>query len=116
MARRLGALLGNARHHVIVSEGPAGRLLGWAHVEHRQSLEGSERAELMGLVVDPTARHGGIGRALVGAVERWASVRGLSSLTVRSNAARVESHPFYEALGFDRDKTQHVYVKRSLAG
>jgi len=32
-------------------------------------------------------------------------------LTVRSNAARELSHPFYEALGYSRDKTQHVYRK-----
>ncbi len=32
-------------------------------------------------------------------------------MTVRSNAARELSHPFYEALGYARAKTQHVYVK-----
>ena len=30
-------------------------------------------------------------------------------LVVRSNVARESSHPFYEALGYKREKTQHVY-------
>jgi hypothetical protein len=34
---------------------------------------------------------------------------------VRSNAARAESHPFYEALGYVRSKTQHVYTKTITA-
>lgn len=57
-------------------------------------------------------RRGGLGRALVGVAEAWTHARGIPSLTVRSNAARAESHPFYEALGYARAKTQHVYSKR----
>lgn len=110
MTRRLGALVRN-EHHCIVVAADAEVLLGWMHVEQRFSLEGGERAELMGLVVDSTARRGGLGRALVGAAEDWARSRGLSSLTVRSNVAREPSHPFYEALGYRREKTQHVYRK-----
>jgi GNAT superfamily N-acetyltransferase len=110
MTRRLTNLLTNERHHVAVAA--RGELVvGWMHVEHRSTLEGGERAELMGLVVDASARRQGLGRELVDAAERWAVSRGLPSLTVRSNAARELSHPFYEALGYSRDKTQHVYSK-----
>ena len=110
MTRRLANLLANERHHVALAA--RGELVvGWMHVEHRSTLEGGERAELMGLVVDASARRHGFGRELVDAAERWAVSRGLLSLTVRSNAARELSHPFYEALGYSRDKTQHVYSK-----
>jgi hypothetical protein len=34
---------------------------------------------------------------------------------VRSNVARELSHPFYESLGYERAKTQHVY-RKTLAG
>jgi GNAT superfamily N-acetyltransferase len=81
------------------------------HVEHRFSLEGGGRAELMGLVVAATARRRGLGRELVDVAENWTASQGLSSLTVRSNAARTLSHPFYESIGYSRSKTQHVYVK-----
>ncbi|MFN0058910.1 MAG: N-acetyltransferase family protein [Planctomycetota bacterium] len=110
MTRRLAILLPSKRHHVAVAVG-RDCLLGWMHVEHRTSLEGGERAELMGLVVDSTARRSGLGRRLVAAAERWTVDQGLSSLTVRSNAARESSHPFYESLAFNRTKSQHVYSK-----
>jgi GNAT superfamily N-acetyltransferase len=110
MARRLTVLSPNDRHHIAVAaSGP--RLLGWIHVEHRFSLEGGDRAELMGLVVDASARRLGLGRKLIGVAEKWAAEHGLAEITVRSNAARELSHPFYERLGFRRAKTQHVYSK-----
>jgi GNAT superfamily N-acetyltransferase len=111
MARRLGVLLPNDLHYIAVAA--AGKeLLGWVHVEHRFSLEGGDRAELMGLVVDSRARRHGLGRELVDVAENWARARGLPAVTVRSNAARELSHPFYEALGYVREKTQHVYRKK----
>jgi len=114
MRRRLGLVLLSDAHHVVVAEAPLPGLHGWAHVESRVSLEGGERAELMGLVVDATARRGGAGRALLHAAEEWARHRGLRSMTVRSNTARTESHPFYEAAGYVRSKTQHVYVRELM--
>jgi GNAT superfamily N-acetyltransferase len=110
MAERLVALLPNGRHCIAVAASGE-RLLGRVHVEHRSSLELGDRAELMALVVDSSARRRGLGRALVEYAEAWALSRGLAALTVRSNAARELSHPFYEALGYTRDKTQHVYSK-----
>jgi GNAT superfamily N-acetyltransferase len=107
---RLAVLLPNERHCIaVVAEGA--RLLGRVHVEHRSSIEGGERAELMALVVDSSARRRGVGRDLVDYAESWARSRGLAAMTVRSNAARELSHPFYEAIGYSRDKTQHVYSK-----
>lgn len=110
MGRRLAVLLADERHYVAVAVS-GGVVVGWMHVERRFSLEGGDRSELMGLVVDSSARRRGLGRELVNAAENWALSRGLSSLTVRSNAARELSHPFYEALGYARVKTQHVYRK-----
>lgn len=108
--RRLGVLLQDDRHYVAVA-GTGNGLLGCMHVEHRLSLAEGERAEIMGLVVDPSARGQGLGRDLVKSAESWARARGLSAITVRSNVARQLSHPFYEALGYSREKTQHVYRK-----
>jgi GNAT superfamily N-acetyltransferase len=111
MRRRLGALLSSDRHHVAVVEGEPPRLLGFVHVEHRTSLEGGDRAELMGLVVDARARRQGLGRRLLAAAEEWAGQRALAALTVRSNVARTSSHPFYAAQGYALSKTQHVYSR-----
>jgi GNAT superfamily N-acetyltransferase len=62
-------------------------------------------------VVDAAQRGLGVGRALVDAVESWARTRGLDRVVVRSNVVRLESHPFYERIGYKRIKTQHVYRK-----
>jgi len=110
LTQRLAALLPNERHCIAVAVSGA-RMLGRVHVEHRSGIEAGERAELMALVVDADARRGGVGRELVAVAEQWALSRGLTSLVVRSNAARELSHPFYLALGYSRDKTQHVYSK-----
>ena len=75
-------------------------------------MQTADRAELIGLVVDSAARRRGLGRALVDAAEQWARSRGLTTVKVRSNVTRELSHPFYEALGYVREKTQHSYRKR----
>jgi GNAT superfamily N-acetyltransferase len=112
MRAALDRLLADSRHFILVADQGSDRLLGWMHVEHRTSLQTADRAELMGLVVDGAARRRGTGRALVDAAEQWAQSQGLATLTVRSNVTRQLSHPFYEALGYVREKTQHLYRKR----
>ena len=87
------------------------KLLGWVAAEHRLLLESGERVEIVGLVVDRTARRKGIGKALVSAVETWTAARGLSTIFVRSNVTRSGSHHFYEGIGYERSKTQHAYAK-----
>jgi putative methionine-R-sulfoxide reductase with GAF domain/GNAT superfamily N-acetyltransferase len=110
MARRLAKLVSNEHHHIaVVASGE--RLFGWMHVERRFSLEGGDRSELMGLVVDSTARRRGFGRELLAVAENWTLAQGLGALVVRSNVIREQSHPFYESLGYARSKTQHVYTK-----
>ena len=114
IAARLALLLSQAHHHVMVADSD-GALLGWIAVERRLTLESGERIEIVGLVVSRTTKRGGIGRALVADAERWALGQGFDSITLRSNVARTESHPFYERLGYVRRKTQHAYSKSLCA-
>jgi GNAT superfamily N-acetyltransferase len=110
MAQRLTMLLPDASQHIAVaSDGE--RLLGWVHVQRGSTLDIGIRAEIVGLVVDATARRHGLGRRLVAVAEDWTRAQGLPALMVRSNVARDVSHPFYESIGFARIKTQHVYAK-----
>jgi GNAT superfamily N-acetyltransferase len=108
MAERLERLLDRTEDGVFVAE-IEGRVVGWIHCAEQELLEAGQRCEILGLIVDPAYRGQGLGRALVGAAERWALNRGLRQLSVRSNVVRAESHPFYEHLGFVRAKTQHAY-------
>lgn len=110
MAARLGNLSGDPHQCVCVVDDGA-RLAGWIAAERRLSLEAGERVEITGLVVDGTARRTGVGRALVAAAEVWAGEQGMALVIVRSNVLRQASHPFYEGLGYVRQKSQHVYRK-----
>ncbi len=112
MAARLERLLGRTEDVVLVAQLADGQVIGWIHAAEHHLLEASERCEILGLVVNAGHRGQGIGRGLVEQVEAWARIRGLPQISVRSNIARSESHPFYERLGFDRAKTQHAYRKR----
>lgn len=111
MAARLDELMGDPRHCVLVLDGE-GHLAGWIAAERRLSLEVSERVEITGLVVDGSTRRGGAGRTLIAAVEAWAAGQGIDVVVVRSNVQRQAAHPFYERLGYERQKSQHVYGKR----
>lgn len=111
-AQRLARLLDSPVHAVLVIDGTPGVLQGFAAAEHRFSLDSGERAEIVALAVSAEARRGGVGRALVAAVEAWAASRGLREVFLRSNVLRSEAHAFYPALGYARSKTQHAYVRR----
>ena len=87
-------------------------VMGWVHAAEQELLDSGRRCEILGLVVAPEVRGRGVGRQLVAAVEEWAAERGLGQLSVRSNIVRIESHPFYERLGFVKLKTQHAYRKQ----
>jgi len=110
MAVRLNVVLSAGDRRVFVATGK-GYLLGWIGIELRTTLETGLKAEIVGLVVDADARRSGVGKALVQAAEAWVRERGLDAVMVRSNVARVESHPFYEGIGYVRRKSQHVYFK-----
>ena len=111
IAARLAILGSSDRCFVCVAESHDGEVTGWIHAESRMTLESGVSFEIMGLVVDGSQRQSGIGRALVGAAEAWASSKEATVMRVRSNVTRTESHPFYERLGYRRQKTQHAYVK-----
>lgn len=111
MKRRMEKLLQSNSYFLAVAENES-RVIAWVAAEKRLLLESGERAEIVGLIVTTSARRSGTGLALVKAAEAWAVEQGMPSISVRSNVARVESHPFYERLGYVRTKTQHAYAKQ----
>ena len=112
IAQRLPVLLTDDRYSVVVAEASDGTIAGWVSGERRLSLETGTFWEITGLVVDSRTRRTGVGRALVRAIETWATEHGAESIRVRSNVVRQESHGFYESTGYSRLKTQHAYAKR----
>lgn len=112
--QRLERLLAAADQAVFVAV-DARRVVGWIHGADQLLVESEQRCEILGLVVDQRLRRAGVGRGLVAEIERWAAARGLAVVSVRSAVTRAESHPFYERLGYERVKSQHVYRKRLRA-
>lgn len=117
VAHRLESILASATQQVLVAVRPDGGLGGYlmdgyVGVERRLTLHEDEHVEITDLLVDTAARRSGLGRALVSAAEEWASQHALHTVVVRSNVVRTESHPFYEALGYQRMATSHIYRKQ----
>jgi len=111
MEQRLERVLGLVTHAVFVAETPSNEVVGWTHAAEQEILEAGCLCEIRGLVVAEGQRGQGVGRHLIESVERWARARGVGEVLVRSNVVRIESHPFYERLSYQRIKTQHAYRK-----
>jgi GNAT superfamily N-acetyltransferase len=111
MRARLERLIASPEHLALVAELDR-VVVGWVTGELRLLLASDPRIEITGLVVAATVRRSGIGRILVSGVESWAREKGCLELFLRSNVARPEAHSFYEALGYQRTKTQHAYRKQ----
>jgi GNAT superfamily N-acetyltransferase len=87
------------------------RPIGFIQAHRCCIIEAGFRVEILGLVVSSNARRSGIARRLIAEVERWAKSIGVKTISVRSNARRVEAHFFYPAMDYKKIKTQAVYEK-----
>jgi GNAT superfamily N-acetyltransferase len=101
-----------ASQHVLFVAELAGRVIGWLHVTASRLLEVPPRAEVNGLIVDGTARSGGVGELLLREGEKWAKRAGCQSMSVRSNVKRDRAHLFYEKNGYEHYKTQKAFRKK----
>ena len=112
--RGLEALGTMPAQYVAVAQGSRDSIGGWIQAHRTLVLTAGERVEITGLVVDAAVRRRGIGALLVEAVQQWTRTQGVAQIIVRSNVQRDSSHLFYQALGYSRSKTQHVYAKTLL--
>lgn len=67
-------------------------------------------AEIVSLIVSGQARGKGIGTALVRAAEGWASQR-VNKIRIRANETRTSAHAFYLDRGYEKIKTQKIFIK-----
>ena len=111
LARRLADVRTREGNELLVAVDSEGNALGWIHIAHHASLEVSDVAVILGLVVDESARSAGLGSALVEAAEAWARDHGARSIMVRSRSTRERAHRFYERIGFVEVKRSHTFEK-----
>lgn len=94
-----------------------GAAIGFAEATLRQDyVNGTDSSPvgfLEGLYVVPAARRGGVGRALVAAVERWTRECGCVELASDALLDNTTSHAAHVAYGFE-EAERVVYFRKSL--
>lgn len=100
-----------AGNTALVAEAGGGILAGVATL-HRTVVLHRPRpvGRITALVVDPAMRRQGIGRALVTAAEDTLARAGCGMLEVTSHVRLVDSHAFYEHLGYERASVRFAKI------
>jgi aminoglycoside 6'-N-acetyltransferase I len=106
-------------HFVRLAIAPSGLAVGFVEastrVDYVNGTNSSPVAFLEGLYVEPASRGNGVARALVAAVEGWATAQGLTELASDSPLENVSAHAAHRALGFEETE-RVVYFRRALHG
>lgn len=84
-------------------------VIGWIHAFISLAIESRPFVEIGGLVVDEGHRGKGIGNKLVEKVKEWTIYKKVDFLRVRSNVTRLQTHHFYNKIGFEEIKEQKVF-------
>jgi N-acetylglutamate synthase-like GNAT family acetyltransferase len=106
--KRLSEMLGRTDNCVLVATENT-HTIGWIHGFYTLRVESDSFVEIGGLVVDEKNRHKGIGKLLVAAIIHWTESINCSHIRVRSSNKRIESHKFYEKIGFIHIKEQKIF-------
>lgn len=101
MRARLERLTPEAGHRTWLIRDDDGRAIAIAGAQVTWAYASDEpTAQLLLLVVDPTARRLGTGSALIGTFETWAFEQGARRLSAVSAAATDSAHRFYQKRGY----------------
>ncbi|QJD29025.1 GNAT family N-acetyltransferase [Methylococcus geothermalis] len=98
----LALLIGSGADRVLVAESD-GRVVGMCSVQTLISTaEGGRVGLVEDMVVAPEVRGKGIGRRLLGEIERWAADAGLTRLQLLADRTNEPALTFYDRLGWER--------------
>lgn len=97
------------KDHAIFVAKAEGKIVGWLHCLICLRVESPLFVEVTGLVVDENVRGQQIGKNLIDTSKKWSRNRGISTIRIRCNVLRTETHKFYQALGFFSTKEQKVF-------
>lgn len=101
----LGDDLSNSR--VVVAEDEEGHVVGYSTAIRRGSS-----VTLGRLAVAPSVRRRGVGRALVGDVDRWAHAQGALGLSLCTQEGNETARALYESSGFDEAPGRYLMLHR----
>jgi GNAT superfamily N-acetyltransferase len=88
------------------------KIVGWIGAEHSIMIEVLPQCEITGLVIDENYRGKGVGKKLIEKVKLWAKEKGIDKLSLRCNVKRIQTHLFYEHMGFTALKQQTNFVMK----
>jgi GNAT superfamily N-acetyltransferase len=100
-----------AEDHTLMVAEQAGRVIALCHLYVRPALDKPPEAVVQALVVDQAVRGRGVGKIVMAAAEACVKDRGFVSVALASNVTRDEAHAFYEAIGYQRAATSHLFRK-----
>ena len=87
------------------------KVIGFIHAQVYESVYSDTGLNILGLAVDPDFRSNGVGKKLIGYIEKYAMDNGISFIRLNSANHRVEAHKFYENIGYTSDKLQKRFIK-----
>ncbi|MCB9555731.1 MAG: GNAT family N-acetyltransferase [Deltaproteobacteria bacterium] len=109
--QRVARLLAAPDHLSVVAHTTDGEIVGFAIM---QIIE--QRADLLLCAVSPAQRRRGIGRRLLGWLERCAITAGTSSIRLEVRKKNREAQSFYRHMGYSVvDRTPYYYSGREMA-
>jgi N-acetylglutamate synthase-like GNAT family acetyltransferase len=97
------------KDHAIFVAKAEGKIVGWLHCLICLRVESPLFVEVTGLVVDENVRGQQIGKNLIETSKKWSQNLGISTIRIRCNVLRTETHKFYQVLGFFSTKEQKVF-------
>ena len=101
------------KHHIIAvyEDDNIHKVIGFVHAQVYESVYSDTGLNILGLAVDPDFRGNGVGKKLIGYIEKYAMDNGISFIRLNSANHRVEAHKFYENIGYKSDKLQKRFIK-----
>ena len=112
--RQIQKLSEDVNHHYIYvyEDEELQKVVGFVHAEVYESLYSYAGLNILGLAVLPEFQGKGIGKELMHYLEVNAKNDSVSCVRRNSADYRVESHKFYESIGYVCDKTQKRFIKK----
>lgn len=104
---RLSAIVSREGNHLLIARDQAGAVVGTLTLTVALLLTG-RNGHIEDVVVDESARSGGVGSALVKRAIELATEEGCQAVELTSRPARVQANLLYQRLGFSQRET-NVY-------
>jgi GNAT superfamily N-acetyltransferase len=111
-SERINELIKNDSLSIIVAANEENKIIGWIQIEICNFLFLDKTCNILGIFIDKNYRGNKIGRKLIEKAEIWAKEKECLVLKICSDITRIDSHAFYEHMGFKLVKTEQVFLRR----